>query len=317
MAQHTDDARIDAADRAADLALRALVGGARALPYAARVRFGGAVFAHALAPLSRMGRRIDENLSFVFADMRPAARRRLARAAARQAGRLLVENYSARELAARAARIAPRGPGLSALERARAEARPVLILTAHFGNYEAARACLNARGHAIGALYRPMANPLINRHYVRTMEEIGRPMFAQGRAGTKGLITHLRQGGMALMLNDLYTGAGVELPFLGRPAMTSTHPAEIALRTGAALIPVFGIRREDGLSFDVVVQEPLPQDDAVAATRAYNDAVSALIRRHPEQWFWMHRRWKRKWNRGAGMSATLHPAQLPSRRSRL
>jgi len=287
------------------------------LPYPARVRFGGSVFAGVVAPFTRMGARIDENLSFIYPDLSAARRRRLARAAARQAGRLLMENYSSRDLAMRMAGTAPVGPGLPALAEARETGRPVLLLTGHLGNYEAARACLVARGYRIGGLYRPMANALVNRHYVATMEAIGGPIFPQGRAGTKGLIAHLRSGGMAMLLNDLYTGAGVELPFLGRPAMTSIHPAEIALRTGALVIPVFGIRRADGLSFDVEVEAPLPQGDPLETTRAYNDRVSDRIRAHPEQWFWMHRRWKRKWNHGEGMEPDLHPAELPSRRSRL
>ncbi|RDC71640.1 lauroyl acyltransferase [Rhodovulum sp. 12E13] len=309
--------RVDAADQAADLALRALVGVARTLPYDARIRFGGAVFARAVAPLTRMGARIDENLSYIYPDLSAAARRQRARAAARQAGRLLMENYSSTELARRMARVVPTGPGLPALAAARDEGRPVLLLTGHFGNYEAARACLVAQGYVIGGLYRPMANALVNRHYVATMQAIGGPIFPQGRAGTKGLIAHLKRGGMAMMLNDLYTGTGVALPFLGRPAMTSPHPAEIALRTGAEVVCVFGTRRADGLSFDVEVEAPLPRTDALEMTRAYNDAVSARIRAHPEQWFWMHRRWKRKWNRGEGMEPGLHPAELPSRRSRL
>ncbi len=317
MATNSTDARMHAADRAADLALRGLVGTARLLPYPARIRFGGAVFAGAVAPVTRMGARIEENLSFIYPDLPAADRLSLARAAARQAGRLLMENYSSRALAARMAGATPRGPGLSALAEAHGEGRPVLLLSGHFGNYEAARACLVARGYRIGGLYRPMANARVNRHYVATMEAIGGPIFPQGRAGTKGLIAHLRAGGMAMLLNDLYTGAGVELPFLGRSAMTSTHPAEIALRTGALAIPVFGTRRADGLSFDVEVEAPLPQGDPVETTRAYNDRVSARIEAHPEQWFWMHRRWKRKWNHGEGMEPGLHPAQLPSRRSKL
>lgn len=312
-----DDDRIDAADRAADLALRALVGIARRLPYPARIRFVGAVTARAVAPATRMGARISENLAFIYPDMDPAARAALAVRAADQAGRLLIENYSSTDLARRMSRVAPGGPGLPALDEAAATGRSVLFITGHFGNYEAARACLIARGHAIGGLYRPMQNALINRHYVRTMEAIGGPVFPQGRAGTTGLMRHLKSGGWALILNDLYTGAGVDLPFLGKPAMTSTHPAEMAVRTGALLVPVWATRQPDGLSFAVEVEPPIPHGDPVEMTRAYNASAEARIRAHPEQWFWMHRRWKRKWQGGAGLAPGLHPAQLPSRRSRL
>src|SRR6056297_519363 len=141
--------------------------------------------------------------------------------------------------------------------------------------------------------------------YAATMEGLSGPVFAQTAQGMRGLLRYLRGGGTAMMLADLYVGGGTELPFLGRPAMTATSAAEIALKLGALLVPVYGIRQPDGLGFDIVVEAPIPASDPVTMTAAYNESVSARIEAHPEQWYWMHRRWKRRKARGDVPAATL------------
>ena len=66
----------------------------------------------------------------------------------------------------------------------------------------------------------------------------------------------------------------------------------MALKYDAPLVPVYGLRQPDGLSFRVIVEAPVPPGDPMAMTQALNDSLAALVRRHPEQWFWIHRRWK-------------------------
>lgn len=303
--------------RCVDLALRGLIGVAKALPYKTRVQAFGALTAGTAMTLPRFAARMEDNLSYALPDLTPDARKSLARRAANNIGRLVIENYSGPELMARMSAVEPTGPGLAAISAAKESGQPVLFLTGHFGNYEAARACLIGRGYAIGGLYRPLANPYFNRHYVQTMETIGGPIFAQGREGTTGLMRHLKGGGMAMLLNDLYVGSGLELPFLDRPAMTATSAAEIALRLGALLVPVYGIRAADGLSFAIEIEAPIAVSDATTMTRAYNDSISARIRANPEQWFWVHRRWKRKWKGGAGADGADHPAVQPRKVRRL
>ena len=95
--------------------------------------------------------------------------RRIADAVADNAGRTMIENYGVAELRARMADAPLGGAGLAAVEEARATGRPVLFVTGHYGNFEAPRAALVARGYQIGGLYRPMSNPFFNAHYARTM----------------------------------------------------------------------------------------------------------------------------------------------------
>jgi KDO2-lipid IV(A) lauroyltransferase len=277
-----------------DLALRGLIGGARALPYRARVPAFGRVMRHLVAPAAGYRARALEQLALVWPDMAPAERAALADAVADNAGRTLIENYSRAGLSRVLADAPVTGAGLAAIARARAEGRPAILVTGHFANHEAARAALNLRGYPVGVLYRPVANPQFNRHYVRTLADVGAPVFEQGRRGTAGFVRHLRAGGMVGLLFDLYHGRGALIPFLGRPAPTSTSAADLALRHGALLVPYFAIRQPDGLSFAIELDAPIPHTEPLAMTRAMTEALERRVARAPAQWFWIHRRWKPK-----------------------
>ncbi|MDF1718721.1 MAG: lysophospholipid acyltransferase family protein [Antarcticimicrobium sp.] len=290
-----DPSTLSLADRAgyiaSNLVLRGLIGVFRAIPYRWRVPAMGWLVSRA-APLFGVTRRIRSNLELARPDLSEAEVRRLCRAVPDNAGRTLIELYSGAPFIARARRAPIHGPGLAALEAARAAGRPVILITGHFGNYDTARANLIARGHEMGALYRRMANPYFNAHYVRTISNIGTPMFEQGRRGMTQMVRHLKQGGIIAIVGDLHAHGGLDLDFFGQPAVTSTVPAELALKYDAALIPVYAIRQPNGLDFEIVMPDEIPPGDAVAMTQQVNDGLEALVREHMEQWFWIHRRWK-------------------------
>ncbi len=279
------------ADRAADLALRGLIGTAKRLPYAARVRFMGAALAHGIAPLAGYRSRAEQHLALIYPDMPKAERQRLARACCDNFGRTLIENYSWRDFGAHLAGTLPVGPGIAALEQAAADKRPVIFATGHFGNHEAPRQVLTRMGYDVGGLYRPMQNAFFNAHYSRTMTSWGGPVFEQGRQGTMGFVRHLRGGGMGTLLFDV-AAKGPAIPFLGRPAHTATSIADIALRTEALVIPYFGIRQPDGLSFAIVLDAPVTPDTPDAMMLALTASLERQIAANPAQWFWVHRRWK-------------------------
>ncbi|MGC9417528.1 MAG: lysophospholipid acyltransferase family protein [Rhodovulum sp.] len=275
-----------------DRAIRTVIAIARVLPYDTRIRFAGWVTRCIVAGPAGYLARAEENLSLVWPELPAAQRRIIARAVADNAGRTLIENYSTAEFLDRMAQVTPHGPGLSALEAAHGAGRPVILVTGHFGNYEAARAALVARGLPVGGLYRPMRNRYFNAHYVRTMEAFGGPVFPQGRRGTGGFVRHLKSGGILVLLIDQYNHRGATLRFLGRPARTALSAAELALRYDAALIPFYATRQADGLSFEIDLEAPVTPDTPEAMTQALNDSLEQRVRANPEQWFWIHRRWK-------------------------
>ncbi len=277
-----------------DRVLRGLIWLALCLPLRLRLWLMGRSVARVIAPLAGYRARAMANLAHVWPDLPEAEARRIADAVADQAGRTMIENYGVAELRARMAEAPVGGPGLKAIEEARAQGRPVLFVTGHYGNFEAPRAALVARGYQIGGLYRPMSNPFFNAHYAQNMHALSGPVFEQGRRGTMGLIRHVREGGMAVLLFDVYDSAGAVFDFLGKPAPTLTSAADIALKTGALLVPFFGIRQPDGVSFDCVFEAPIPHSDALAMTQEMSARLEARIAEDPTQWFWIHRRWKPK-----------------------
>lgn len=269
-----------------------LIGLALALPYKARVRFLGVVMARLVGPVAGYLKRAEAHVAFAMPELSLQDRRRIALQGLNNAGRTLIENYSTRAFLARQKGAEIEGPGLKAMEDAAKAGRPVILVTGHFGNYEAVRAALVGRGYDVGGLYRNMANPYFNDHYVRTMQAFGGPVFAQGRKGTAGFVRHLKSGGQLVLLFDQHVRDAPVLDFMGHPAHTAISAAELALRYNAALIPFYGIRCADGFNFDCVMEEPIPHSDAETMTQAMNDSMSAQIRAHPDQWLWVARRWR-------------------------
>lgn len=275
-----------------NLALRGLIGLALCLPYGWRVRFVGFLMRRVIGPLAGYRARARENLALIWPDVPQADRYRIADQALDNAGRTLIENYSTRAFLSRAKGIEPEGPGYAVLQEARAKGRPVILVSGHFGNYEAARAALVARGFAIGGLYRNLSNSYFNAHYIRTMQAFGGPVFPQGRTGTAGFVRHLKEGGQLVLLFDQDVPGSPGLSFLGHTARTALSAAELALRLDADLIPFFATRQPDGLGFRVTLDAPVPHGDAMAMMQAATQALEARIKSDPGQWFWIHRRWK-------------------------
>lgn len=271
--------------------VRGLIRLALAIPYDRRVPLFGVLLRRVVAPVIGYRQRAVDNLELIWPQMPLAKRKAIADAVADNAGRTLIENYSAAEFMARMQQIRPIGPGFLALQTAAQQGRPVILVSGHFGNYEAARASLVAHGFAVGGLYRPMINPYFNRHYVRTMEAFGGPVFAQGRKGTAGFVRHLRAGGQLVLLLDQRVDGAQWIDFLGRPARTSFSAAELALKYGALLIPFYATRNPDGLSFTVELEPPIDVSDAATMTTALSASLAARVEAKPEQWFWIHRRW--------------------------
>jgi Kdo2-lipid IVA lauroyltransferase/acyltransferase len=275
-----------------DRTLRALIWGLLRLPYRWRVPLCGWVISRIIAPLAGYRKRVRDNLALVMPDLPESEVRRISRAVPDNVGRTVIEIYSGPEFIAQALRHPLTGGGVEALEAAHAAGRPVILVTGHFGNYDASRAALIARGYRVGALYMPMANPYFNAHYVQAISGIGTPLFPRGRSGLADMVRHLRSGGMLGMLVDQHMGHGEELTFFGREALTALSAADLALKYDALLIPTYAVRKPDGLSFEIIVEPPIAKASPEEMTQGLNDSLEALVRQHLDQWFWIHRRWK-------------------------
>jgi Kdo2-lipid IVA lauroyltransferase/acyltransferase len=279
-------------EKARNAVLRGLIKLLLALPYRWRVPLCGWVMAYVIAPIAGYDKRVRDNLALILPDLPEAEVKRMMRAVPRNVGRTLIEIYSGAEFVARATAEPLKGEGLAALDEAHASGRPVILVTGHFGNYDASRAALIARGYRVGALYRPMGDADFNDHYVDAISQIGTPVFPRGRAGLADMVRFLRSGGMLGLLMDQHIGAGTQLSFFGHPAMTALSAAELALKYNALVVPTYAVRRAGGLDFDIIIEAPIPHGTAEDMTQALNDSLEKLVRQHLDQWFWIHRRWK-------------------------
>ena len=144
---------------------------------------------------------------------------------------------------------------------------------------------------------RPLSNPGVEALIARERAAAGMGVIPTG-AGVRRIYESLRQGRWVALVSDQDARRhGAFVPFLGRPASTALGPARIALDTGAPIIMGFVTREPDGrMSLDV--EPPLSladsgaSDAALRLTALHSARLEAWVRRRPEMWFWLHRRWK-------------------------
>ena len=225
----------------------------------------------------------------------PGALRRLGRRSFQHVGMNLVEacRYLLRPTEVMISRV--RVEGGEQFKTAAAEGRGVLILTAHYGNWELLAAAHGLTGLPLSIVVRPLDHPLLEDLAGRFRRRSGAELIVK-RQAVREVIVALRRGRMVgVLLDQNATRAeGVFVPFFGVPASTSKGLALLALRTGAPVLPVFLRREADGRHcMEVGPPVPPPPDaDVVAYTARFNQVIEAAIRRAPEQWLWMHARWR-------------------------
>ncbi|MGR3713712.1 MAG: lysophospholipid acyltransferase family protein [Shimia sp.] len=277
--------------RVSNRVIRGFLSVLRLFPYEARVHIGGWVATHVVAPLTGNRRRIRENLDLVMPDLDRRARRKIVRGVPYGMGRTMIELFSSGDFLKRVPEFSMSGDGLAALDQADKDGTPVMLVTGHFGNYDAMRGALLARGFRVGGLYKRMSNPMFHEHYLEAMKSIGEPMFERSRRGMTEMIRFLRQGGMVGIVLDQRMNDAPILKFMGQPARTSFSAAELALKYNALVVPVYGIRQPDG-SYVLDIEAPVPHSTPEEMTQTLNDSLERQVRAHPDQWMWTHNRWR-------------------------
>lgn len=250
------------------------------------------VGAAAMMAVPSVRRRALRNLALVWPDRPDPERRAIAWAAARHFMHLAVEYARLDKLASS---IAMDVDGISHLEAARAAGKGAVIVSAHYGNWEAARLAALRAGCETGIIYRAFNNRYLDRFTMDLIPRCGTPVLQKGRQGMRQLINHVAQGGFVMILVDQRNSGAPYLDFLGHPAETVTAAAELAHRTGAALIPARAIRDVANRRFDVRFETPVTGETPLAMMQAVNDRLGAWVEEYPEQWFWFHRRWRQTW----------------------
>ena len=272
-----------------------------ALPMATSVPLAGKLL-FALLPFRRGV--IVENLRRVFGAALPAAEiERLAQAHYAHLWQLIVEFFRFRWLSAERKRAQVRIENLDVLATAFRGGNGVLLLTGHFGNWEVATVAgiqnhpeIRGRFHFVR---RPIKPRWLDALVTRRFDQAGFGVIAK-RGSLDEIVSLLERGDIIVFPFDQYAGGadGIDVEFFGDPAGTFKSLAVIALATGAPVIPAACWREPEGRHV-LRFEEPVPAVDVanvnesiLRTTRAYNAAIERLVLRHPEQWWWVHRRWK-------------------------
>jgi len=185
--------------------------------------------------------------------------------------------------------------GLEHIEAALAGGHGAIFLSGHFGNFELGAARL-ARRFPVDLVVKPLANPKVDAWLSDLRRRAGFGLIRTD-AGVREVFASLRAGRAVAMLADQDARRhGVFVPFLGVPSSTPVGPARVSLATRAPIVTGFVTRREDG-RHELDIEPPLVEvgrdaDAARRLTAQHTDRLTAWVRKRPEAWFWLHRRWK-------------------------
>ena len=185
------------------------------------------------------------------------------------------------------------------VDDARKAGRPVIIVSAHFGNWELGATAIAANVVPLTSIHKALSNPWFNRYLLESRSRYRMDMVEKSGA-VKYLTRTLRNGGSVSLMIDqnINPKESVIVDFFGHQVTQTSAPAFLARKFNAVIAPVF-IHTTDEKHYTLRFETPLEvrqTDDAAAdvlsATQALSDVVEALIRQEPEFWFWCHRRWK-------------------------
>jgi KDO2-lipid IV(A) lauroyltransferase len=272
----------------------------RALPLAQAVALGGALGPLAMK-LDRSNRAIAErNLSIAFPDQNKDTHSTILRETYRNFGRMAAEWAHLFEITPasfdRFARFDGAENWTEALRAA--DGRGLLILTAHVGNFEMLIMVPATRGCRLALVHRPNRNPLFDRMVTTRRERFGAIAVPRKGAG-RPVLKLLHEDWTVAMPLDLDTRTGVFVDYFGMKAATSDGLARVAMATGAPVLPAFILREGTGPRHVVKILPAIEvvrgrdRDESIREnTQRFTAAIEGVVREHPTQWNWIHRRWK-------------------------
>ncbi len=276
--------------------VKSLMALARVIPRRAGIAIFGSLGAMAYYLLPRSRRAAWTNLKLVYGDsICEADVRRIARASFASMGKFAFDVArlpgESRESLAKLVRITGKGHFEKALERGTG----VIALTGHIGNWEMMGAYFAMMGYPVNVVATTLRDNKLN-DVINEIREGSGMRVLERRSGTMGAMRCLKRGEVLGVLIDQDTSVqSVEVDFMGVRAKTAVGPVRLSAKTGAVILPVAMLMTDDG-KYHIEIKEPLcivgkPRtvlDDVAKCSEAVED----FIRRQPNQWVWMHKRWK-------------------------
>jgi len=247
--------------------------------------------------LRQVGRR---NLELTYPEMQADKREKILRGVYRSLGWQLVEFCRMPRYTAKNTHEWMRTEGLENYLSAKARGKGVFIVTGHLGAWELSSFYHSLMGYPMSMVIRRLDNQPLDR-FVNAIRCLHGNRVLHKDDFARGLLTAMHAGETVgiLMDTNMTPPQGVFVNFLGTPACTASGLARVALRTGAAVLPGFMVweasERKYVLHFGEEIVFERSDDaeaDIVAATQACTQAIERWVRRYPDQWLWIHRRWK-------------------------
>jgi KDO2-lipid IV(A) lauroyltransferase len=278
----------------------AAVLGLRLLPRQMARAVGSWIGAMALRLLGRLREVGLKNLALALPEVPAEERAAVLATVYRNLGWQLAEFCQMATYTAEGASRFIRYEGMEHYLAARAKGRGVLVLTGHLGAWELSSFYHSLMGYPMGLVIRRLDNPLVDRFVNRIRCLHGNRVIHKDDFA-RGLIASMRAGETVgiLMDTNMTPPQGVFVPFFGVEACTASGLARVALKTGAAVVPGFLLWEESERKYVLRFGEELPlvetgdsEGDSVANTALFTRVIEEYVRRYPEQWLWMHRRWK-------------------------
>jgi Kdo2-lipid IVA lauroyltransferase/acyltransferase len=246
-------------------------------------------------------RRVGEtNLSLALPELPSKTKKRILRRVYIHLGWQLVEFCRMTRYTRENTRDWLRTEGLEHYLAAQARGKGVLVITAHLGAWELSSFYHSLMGHPMGMVIRRLDNRRLDAYVNRIRCLHGNYVLHKDDFG-RGLLTAMHEGGTVgiLMDTNMTPPQGAFVSFFGIEACTATGLAHVARKTGAAVLPGFMLWEEAEkcyvLHFGPPIEIPQTEsasDDILNGTQLCNDAIESWIRRYPDQWLWIHRRWK-------------------------
>jgi KDO2-lipid IV(A) lauroyltransferase len=294
------DAEVSFRERVEFAVVWLAVHGMRLLPRESARAVGAGIAAIAFHTLGRLRGVGQRNLQLAFPEMQARERERTLRLLYRRLGWLLAEFCLMPGYTPESASRFIRYEGLENYLAARERGKGVLVLTGHLGAWELSSFYHSLMGMPMGMVIRRLDNPLVDEFVNRVRCLHGNRVIHKDDFA-RGLIASMRAGETVgiLMDTNMTPPQGVFVPFFGVPACTASGMARIAGKTGAAVVPGFLLWQESEQKYVLRFGKELEvthtgdsETDAVTNTAAFTAAIEAAIRQYPDQWLWMHRRWK-------------------------
>lgn len=246
-----------------------------------------------------------ENVARAFPDLSEVEKVRIARESLKHMGRTLIEFTSFPFANGKDFEKTFVVKGMEHLEAAFAKNKGVLLLTLHLGNGDLALAALSRRGLPMNLISKEFKTRWLNDLWFGMRAKHG-TRFISHQKSSFDILRALKKNGAVVFVLDQFMGPpiGVKTTFFGVPTGTAAGLALMAARTGAPVVPCYTFRREDGLnelvfepelptdSFDSDSDDSLRETKVALLTQIYTDKIESIVRRYPEQWMWIHRRWK-------------------------